>query len=123
MTEQTLPPFHLENTYHWPADGESRPWTEFWITTFSRPVGVVKKASTLFSLDQGNPWQHLPMEKSCVLGDQEVWHVNLGTFPANTRIRYAVEGICQQGRSIWDNCRGKDHFARIGSARDLQVHH
>lgn len=119
--EQTPTPIHLENTYHWPENGESRPWTEFWITTFSRPVGVVHHASVLYSLDQGNQWRHQAMQKSCILGDREVWHVNLGNFPANTRIRYAVEGVDQQGASIWDNNNGKDFQAVIGSTNDLRV--
>lgn len=117
----TAPTFYLENTYHWPADGESRPWTEFWITTFSRPVGAVQHASVLFSLDQGNQWRHLSMEKSCILGDREVWHVNLGTLPANTRIRYAVEGVDRLGASMWDNNHGKDYHAVIGSTKDLRI--
>jgi len=110
--------FLVENTYHWPADGESRPWTEFWVTTFSRPVGRVVSASILLSTDQGQSWEHHTMEKSCILGDQEVWHVNLGCFPAGTRLRYAVEGVDATGQSVWDNACGKDHHALIGSPRD-----
>ncbi len=120
--EHKPPTFWIENTYHWPANGESRPWTEFWITTFSRPVGAVRNASVLFSLNQGTHWQHLPMDKSCILGDQEVWHVNLGTFPANTRVHYAVEGINSQGSSLWDNNHSKDYHAIIGSTHDLRIH-
>ena len=114
----------IENTYHWPADGESRPWTEFWVTTFTTPVGAVNGANILFTTDPNGetPWRHQPMEKNCVLGEQDVWHVNLGTFPAGTRIRYAVEAIDASGASVWDNCHNKDHHARIGSARDLAPH-
>lgn len=111
--------FPLENTYHWPADGESRPWTEFWVTTFSRPVGRIQSTSILYSVDDGANWTHCPMEKSCVLGDQEVWHIGLGCFPAGTRIRYAVEGVEADGRSYWDNCFGKDHHAIIGAPQDI----
>jgi hypothetical protein len=117
--EKLTDSFVLENTYHWPADGESRPWTEFWVTTFSRPVGRVKSASILYSIHQGQHWEQRAMEKSCVLGDQDVWHVGLGTFPAGTRIRYAVEGIDENGVSVWDNCYGKDHQATIGSPQDF----
>jgi len=109
----------LENTYHWPANGESRPWTEFWVTTLLSPVGEIQGATILFSLDDGGTWEHRAMEKSCILGDREVWHVSLGTFPAHTRIRYAVEGVDRQGRSVWDNNQGKDYFSVIGSAKDL----
>jgi len=111
----------IQNTYHWPADGESRPWTEFWVTTFTTPVGAASAANILFTTESEGetPWQHLPMEKNCVLGEQDVWHVNLGTFPAGTRIRYAVEAIGPDGDSVWDNCHNKDHHARIGTAKDL----
>jgi hypothetical protein len=118
---QTEKPLTIENTYHWPADGESRPWTEFWVTTFTSPVGTASAANILFTTDpDGNsPWRHLPMEKNCVLGEQDVWHVNLGTFPAGTRIRYAIEAIGPECESVWDNCHNKDHHARIGTAKDL----
>ncbi len=111
-------PLNVENTYHWPADGESRPWTEFWVTSMMQPVGEVQSASILYSLDGGTTWTHRAMERNCILGDQEVWHVNLGTHPAGTRIRYAVEGVDQKGESVWDNAMGKDHYACIGSQKD-----
>ncbi|MDF3128170.1 hypothetical protein P0Y35_03065 [Kiritimatiellaeota bacterium B1221] len=111
--------FPLQNTYHWPANGESRPWTEFWVTTFSHEVGGLKQVNILYSVDDGQNWIHRPMEKSCVLGDQDVWHIGLDTFPAGTCIRYAVEGIDHEGNTFWDNNFGKDHHARIGSAKDL----
>ncbi|WFB34574.1 hypothetical protein P3T73_10415 [Kiritimatiellota bacterium B12222] len=113
--------FPLENTYHWPANGESRPWTEFWVTTFSRQVGQFKSVNILFSSDNGQHWKHLPMEWSCVLGDQDVWHIGLGCFPAGTQIRYAVEAVDQQGHSFWDNHYGKDYYAYIGSEKDQPV--
>ena len=109
----------VENTYHWPADGESRPWTEFWVTTFSSPVGNARGASILFSINGGQDWHHRPMQKACVLGEDDVWHVNLGTFPAGTRIRYAVEVVDNAGHSVWDNRHNKDYHAVIGAARDL----
>lgn len=58
------------------------------------------------------------MEKSCMLGEQDVWHVGLGCFEAGTQIRYAVEGVDCKGESFWDNCYGKDHQAIIGSMKD-----
>ena len=114
-------PLTVENTYHWPPDGESRPWTEFWVTTFSAPVGAARGAGILFSVNDGADWTHKPMDRSCVLGEQDVWHVNLGTFPAGTRIRYAVEVVDAQGNSVWDNRQNKDHHTRIGSPRDAAM--
>ena len=111
----------IENTYHWPADGESRSWTEFWVTTFSSPVGQAREAGILFSTDKGQRWTHRPMEHACVLGEQDVWHVNLGTFPSSTGILYAVEVIDIDGASHWDNNHEKNHSAVIGSASDLKV--
>jgi hypothetical protein len=111
----------IENTYHWPADGESRSWTQFWVTTFTTPVGQARAVGILYSTDNGNRWTQQPMEHSCVLGEQDVWHVNLGTFPAATRIRYAIEAIDPSGASHWDNNHGKDHYALIGSPADLRV--
>jgi phospholipase C len=63
--EKLTDSFVLENTYHWPADGESRPWTEFWVTTFSRPVGRVKSASILNSIHQGQHWEQRRCSQCC----------------------------------------------------------
>ncbi len=112
------PNVRVENTYHWPADGESRPWTEFWITTLTSPVGQTQAAGLLFSLDDGETWRHQDMQASCVLGEHDVWHANLGILPAGTRVRYAVEAIDAQGKSVWDNHGGKDYRTVIGSPRD-----
>jgi len=114
------PPCELrvENTYHWPPNGESRPWTEFWVTTFSEPVGAAASAAILFSLNDGEDWTHRKLSHACVLGERDVWHVNLGSLPAGTRIRYAVEVVDKQGNSVWDNAFNKDYHARIGSAKD-----
>jgi hypothetical protein len=111
----------VENTYHWPADGESRPWTEFWITTLTTPVGQTQGAGLLFSLDDGETWKHQDMQLSCVLGENDVWHVSLGMLPAGTRIRYAVEAIDAQGTSIWDNRGGQDYRTVIGSHLDQKT--
>lgn len=113
------PALSVENTYHWPPNGESRPWTEFWVTTFSEPVGAAKSATILYSVNDGDDWTHRRMEKSCVLGERDVWHINLGTFPAGTRIRYAIEVVDAKGLSVWDNAHNKDHHALIGTERDL----
>lgn len=86
------PDFHIENTYHWPPDGESRPWTEFWVTTFSRPVGATKEVRLYVSTDGKKTWTITDMNPSCIVGDQEVWQAPLGSFPAGTVIHYAVEG-------------------------------
>lgn len=123
MTEPSKNELHVENTYHWPPDGESRPWTEFWVTTFTQPVGAAAGAGLLFSLDDGETWQQRAMEKSCVLGEQDVWHVNLGTLPATTRIRYAVEARDASGHSVWDSRNQKDYHAFIGTAQDLMHIH
>jgi hypothetical protein len=115
----TVPVLQIDQTYHWPANGEIRPWTELWVTTLLSPVGRIRSASILFSVDNGEQWQHRPMQFSCILGDREAWHVALGLYPAGTTLRYAVEGIDLNGQSVWDNNLGRDYTAHVGSARDL----
>jgi hypothetical protein len=61
------------------------------------------------------------MQASCVLGEHDVWHASLGILPAGTRVRYAVEAIDAQGRSVWDNHGGRDYRTVIGSPRDACV--
>ena len=111
----------IENTYHWPPDGESRPWTEFWVTTFTRPVGGVKRVTLRYSVNPRDSWSRMEMEPSCVSGERDVWHVNLGTFPAKTRIQYAIEAVTEQDEQVWDNNGGRNHTARIGNHQDRAI--
>lgn len=113
------PPLEIESTYHWPVNGESRPWTEFWVTTLSKPVGTAVRAAMLLCVNDAPEWRHLEMSHACILGEADVWHINLGTFPAGTRIRYAVEVVSASGESVWDNCGHRDFHACIGTAQDL----
>lgn len=110
--------FRIENTYQWPADGECRPWTEFWVTTFNRPVGVAEEVYIHYSSDDGLTWVRKNMQKSCVSGEQEVWHINLDTFPANTRIQYAAGGTNAKGETVWDNRLGLNYHTVIGTNKD-----
>ncbi len=122
MTEPASPPeepLRIENTYHWPADGESRSWTEFWITTFTGPVGKAEGAFVRVCREDGGEWERHAMEHACVLGEQDVWHVNLGVFPAGTRLRYAIEAVHGRGVLVWDNNGGRDHRAVIGTSADF----
>jgi hypothetical protein len=110
--------FEIGNTYHWPEDGESRPWTEFWVTTFTKPVGIVAEVEIHFSTDNGVSWSQEPMNKTCVSGEQDVWHAHIGTFPADTIILYAVKGTDQNGESRWDNHHGQNYRSVIGTDQD-----
>jgi hypothetical protein len=93
----------IGNTYHWPSSGSITPYTEMWINTESWPMGAAIGGRVIYSTDQGANWHSVDMSKNSTSGNNDRWHVNLGTFPSGTIIRYAVE-IISPSKSLLLNC-------------------
>lgn len=100
------------NTYHWPSSGNITPCSEVWINTESWPIGAAVAGKVVYSTDHGATWRSINMSKNGTVGNNDSWHVNLGTFPCGTPIRYAVEIT---NPSKWDNDGGRDYRATVNT--------
>ena len=99
------------NTYHWPFNGNITPSSEVWINTESWPMGAAVGGRVVYSTDYGATCHSVDMSKNGTAGNNDRWHVNLGTFPSGTTIRYAVE-VTSPSRG--DNNGGQDYHATVG---------
>lgn len=101
------------NAYHYPFNGDIDAGDNFWVNVESWPKDTAVSARVVFTKDGGATWQSRDLVKAGVQGNNDWWHLNLGTFPAGTTIRYALEVRGGDGKSIWINNGGKDYFATV----------
>jgi hypothetical protein len=101
------------NVYHWPPSGEITSQSDLWINIESWPQGAATSARVVFSPNGGGVWYTAPMALGGQIGNNDWWHVNLGTFPSRTTIRYAIEVRDANGKSIWANNNGADYSATV----------
>jgi hypothetical protein len=105
----------IGGTYHWPQENP-QPADDIWINTFSGPENAAGAASVVYSTDGGSTWSSAAMSHNGVTeNNHDAWHVNLGTFPGGTTIRYATS-VSGARNTLWDNNGGNDHLLTIGES-------
>lgn len=108
------------NTQTYPENGDIDPEDDLWINTESRPAADSVSARVVWSTNNGVTWTSTPMTSNGTNGNNALWHVNLGTFPAGTTNRFAVEVTFTGGETIWDNDGGDDYFAVVNAPLQLE---
>lgn len=99
--------------YHYPFAGDIDATDDFWVNVESWPKDTAISARVVYSLDGGTTWNSTDMVKAGVQGNNDWWHLNVGTLPAGTTIRYAIEVKGGDGGSKWDTNGGGDYFATV----------
>ena len=107
------------NTTTWPEPGEIDPEDALWINTESRPAGDSISARVIWSTNGGTAWNSTPMTSNGTNGNNALWHVNLGPFPAGTTNEFAVEVAFTGGGTLWDSAGGANYKAVVNSPREL----
>ena len=97
------------HTYHRPVDGSIEPTSQVWINVESTHAGAATYARVVYSTNGGVTWASADMSRNGRMGVHDWWHVNLGTFPAGTMVRYACEVRDASGASLWDSNDGTDY--------------
>ena len=114
--------FTIGGTYHWPLDGELDATDDLWINTETWPDGSASTVEVVYSADGGSSWFVADMTWNGTTpgwylhgqaNTNDVWHVNLGTFPEGTTIQYALVATKYDGAEIWDNNGGEDFLATV----------
>ena len=106
----------IGNTYHWPEDGNIEPGADLWVNIESDPVGAGTNGSVVFSSDGGETWSSSNLAHNGIANDHDLWHVNLGGFPAEATVLYAVQVVDGDGTEHWDNNHGPNYSAMINEA-------
>lgn len=100
------------NVYAWPADGALTSADYLWINAETWPAGTAGELYLVYSTDGVN-WQGTALSLAGLNGNNDTWHVNLGTFAAGTHVRYAIEVIDNRGTVTWLNNGGQDYHAHV----------
>ncbi len=104
------------NTSHWPEDGNIEPGDDLWVNIESFPVGAGTNGSVVYSTDGGASWLGTNLEHNGIANDHDRWHANLGGFPAETTLQYAVKVEDGDGTDHWDNNGGPNFTAVVNEA-------
>ena len=107
------------NTTTYPALGDIDPEDDLWINAESRPASNSVSARVVWSTNGGAAWTSTPMTSNGTNGNNALWHVNLGTFPAGTTNEFAVEVTFTGPEVVWDTAGGANYKAIVNSPRHL----
>ncbi|HMP71937.1 MAG TPA: alpha-amylase family glycosyl hydrolase [Kiritimatiellia bacterium] len=104
------------NTRHWPLNGNITSFDDVWVDVDSFPRHAGTGGLVVYSTDGVN-WEIAPLVHNDGHDDEnggwDAWHLNLGKFPANTTIRYAIMVHDAFGVEYWDNNNGNDFLANV----------
>jgi len=94
--------FYALSGYNWPAGGSVYVGDEIVINFETYPTGTAQQVTIVYSMN-GNQWFTSPMSRIGVSGNNDLWSVNLGTFPLGVQLQYAIEAVDANTNSLWDN--------------------
>jgi len=114
------PQLSINRAYHWPLDGDVNATDDLWINVEAEPIGASSNAYVAYTTDAGTTWNNAQMDADTSVGGFDAWHVNLGHFPGETTIRYAV---CVQGSDseVWANNGGSDYSVSVNAGNPSVV--
>jgi hypothetical protein len=102
------------NAYHWPTNGDLDAGEDLWVNIESWPQDAVASAEVVFSNSVSGTWQAVPMSFNGTNGNNDMWHRNLGTYPAGATVRYAVH-VVGRNTNLWLNNGGADYLALVNA--------
>lgn len=95
------------------------PWEDLWINCETFAIGPGQTLTVAYSNSVDGFWQSKTMDWRDNDGNGGVnsrWELNLGTFPANTKIRFAVNAV-DGGTNLWANNNGNDYTISVVNAQ------
>jgi hypothetical protein len=100
------------NVSPWPSAGNIAASDILWINAETWPAGTASEIYLVYTAD-GATWQSAEFTVAGLNGNNDAWHAALGSFPAGTAIRYAIQVIDNRGTATWLNNGGKDYSVRV----------
>ena len=110
----------LGNTHHWPGNAELDAGDDLWINTEGFPKGAAAGGQVVYSSD-GTNWFTKDLAYAGATAANDQWHVNLGKFPANAVVRYALLVKDAAGVAKWDNNGSQNFQARVSGQGAVQA--
>ena len=91
------------------------------ISTESWPIGGATNVALVFSADGGATWQQQPCAKTGEARNNDLWGIDLGTFPGGTVVKYCVSASSASGLQVWDNNGGQNYTAVYGEVGAVRL--
>ena len=104
----------IGNSYHWPYTNEWDAGEDLWVNIETYPHDAVAEGQVVYTFNDGSSWHSMPMSFDSVNGNNDIWHCNLGPYPAGTTVRYAVN-ITGRNTNLWDNNGGSDYSVTVNT--------
>ena len=99
---------------HWPVDGELDVDEDLWIDVQTWPKRSAFAGMVVYSADGGVSWLATNVAPNGEVGNNDAWHVNLGSFPRGAVIEYAVMMEGENGE-VWNSNGGTNYRTRVNS--------
>ena len=75
---------------------------EIIINAETYPTGAAAQVSIVYSIN-GLQWTNRLMSWIGTEGNNDIWSINLGTFPLGVQLQYAINAVDSSTNSLWDN--------------------
>ena len=102
----------IGNTQHSPVDGEWDVGEDLLVTIESWPRDGAAAGEVVYSPDGGTTWTNVDLVHDGIVGNNDAWTANLGSYGLGVTIRYAVT-LSGGTNVLWDNNEGNDYTATV----------
>jgi glycosidase len=103
------------NTATYPAPGDIDAGEDVWVDVESFPQGAADFGSVVYSTDGVN-WTTKNLATNGVIGNNDKWHANLGSFAAGSTFRFSVSLTDKAGAVMWDSNNSSNYFRTVNGA-------
>ncbi len=110
----------IGNTRYWPVAGEITSASEVWIDVESNPKGALTNGSVVYDVNGAEDWQVAALSSNGESENNDLWHVNLGTFPAGAEVEFAVM-LTDGETEYWDNNRAQNYRFSVNAGDNVTV--
>lgn len=101
------------NITTWPAGGELDPGEDLWINLETWPKNAAFEGEVVYSADNAT-WFTMEVSPNGTAGNNDAWHANLGQFPRNANIQFAVKMVGENG-DVWNSNGGSNYWMHVNS--------
>ncbi len=103
----------IGDTFQYPTNGNVNATDDLWINTATYPYGAATSVSVQYSVSGGSNWTTATMYTNGTDGTNNLWHADLGKFPASTTNEYAVFAVFGASGSVTDDNNGAYYRAYV----------
>lgn len=111
------PGISISNTRNWPLAGNITSSFDVYIDADTSPKGTAVSGEVITSTDNGQTWtaHTLTRNNAFDTDSTDAWNVNLGTFPGDAVVLYAVNFTDDGGETSWDSNGGNNYSFTVNT--------